>query len=550
MIGRQYFCMNFNRGIIVYFRGKGGTGMIEILKEESLEEREMRRTTAAQQMAVRKKEKQNGVADKASLLPKNIRQVGDVGKHTKVYFEDYVMTYIKQQAAFGKDREDILIFYGDKREIDGETYYFVSGALMVEEVNSCLYPILFNQEDWKGINECARQFFSGFAVLGWALLCEGEDLELKTRILETHEEFFGEEQPVFMEYSKVEKEEKVYLYRRGKMHLQTGHYIYYDKNEKMQNYMIYEKGNVEKVEEESVDHAARQFRMVVQEKQEEKKRKRTSFLLYSTALTLAVVVMLIGITLLGNYEKMENMENILYEMADDTTKKEYTLNTVDDALNEKGITNNNVQSELEVQEEDDDSLEQKQDVFNNETQEHEKANLVNQETLSQTGEMQPQTEEKNVDSMAVEKSVEEIQLEQQSEENESQSQEENVQSSAGQETGEQENSGQEDDNQVVGEQNIEAQTIENQEINSQEVEKQKIEESIKGDGMTEMVSEQEIVEEVSPEYQTYIIKKGDTLEKINYMFYGSENRIKEICELNHIENQDNICYGEKIILPY
>ena len=52
------------------------------------------------------------------------------------------------------------------------------------------------------------------------------------------------------------------------------------------------------------------------------------------------------------------------------------------------------------------------------------------------------------------------------------------------------------------------------------------------------------------EYQTYTIQKGDTLERINYLFYGTQNRIKEICELNQIENRDNIRYGEKIILPY
>ena len=146
--------------VVVLFGRKGGTGMIEILKEESLEEREKRRLAGKQQMAVKKQDreskdkeyknkgykeregKENKNGEKELLLPKNIRQVGDAGEYTKVYFEDYVMTYIKQQAAFGKEKEDILIFYGDKRKINGKTYYFVCGALKVEEVNSCLYPIL------------------------------------------------------------------------------------------------------------------------------------------------------------------------------------------------------------------------------------------------------------------------------------------------------------------------------------------------------------------------------------------------------------------------
>ena len=53
-----------------------------------------------------------GMADKATrFAPKNIRQIGVTLPTDKIYIEDYVMTYIKQQAAFGKEQEDILIFY-------------------------------------------------------------------------------------------------------------------------------------------------------------------------------------------------------------------------------------------------------------------------------------------------------------------------------------------------------------------------------------------------------------------------------------------------------
>ena len=47
----------------------------------------------------------------------------------------------------------------------------------------------------------------------------------------------------------------------------------------------------------------------------------------------------------------------------------------------------------------------------------------------------------------------------------------------------------------------------------------------------------------------YIIQRGDTLAKISRKFYGTENMIKKICELNNIQDMDNILYGEKILLP-
>ena len=436
------------------------------------------------------------------------------------------MTYIKQQAAFAKEREDILIFYGDKRKIDGKTYYFVSGALKVEEVNSCLYPILFNQEDWKGINECARQFFPNFAVLGWALLCEGADLELKTRILETQEEFFGAEQPVFMEYIKSEKEEKVYLYHRGKMDPQNGHYIYYDKNERMQNYMIHENETVEKVEEESVDHAARQFRMVVQEKQEEKKRKRTNLLLYSTAITLALVVMLIGITLLGNYEKMENMEKFLHEMAEDTTQKDYPVNTMEDSLNAMEVNGSGTEMVMDSKEGSQQAKATDRADVSLQQEEKSQQHVVNSVTQENDTQTQPKDSTGEIQTQEI-TSPEADSQEGNSEETQSQeitSPEADSQEGNSEETQTQEITSPEADSQEGNSEGTQPQPSTNQETNEQTEEKET--------------------------YQTYIIKKGDTLEKINRLFYGNKNRINEICELNQIENQDNICYGEKIILPY
>lgn len=47
----------------------------------------------------------------------------------------------------------------------------------------------------------------------------------------------------------------------------------------------------------------------------------------------------------------------------------------------------------------------------------------------------------------------------------------------------------------------------------------------------------------------YTVRKGDTLLGICLQIYGTSNRMKEICELNHISNPDDIKEGEKILLP-
>ena len=52
-----------------------------------------------------------------------------------------------------------------------------------------------------------------------------------------------------------------------------------------------------------------------------------------------------------------------------------------------------------------------------------------------------------------------------------------------------------------------------------------------------------------PSYEEYIVQAGDTLAKISRDFYGSDEKISEICSLNEIEDGDYIQAGEIILLP-
>lgn len=49
--------------------------------------------------------------------------------------------------------------------------------------------------------------------------------------------------------------------------------------------------------------------------------------------------------------------------------------------------------------------------------------------------------------------------------------------------------------------------------------------------------------------RTYVIQKGDTLNRISIQNYGSKNYVKKICEANGINNPDLIKIGQKILLP-
>ena len=48
---------------------------------------------------------------------------------------------------------------------------------------------------------------------------------------------------------------------------------------------------------------------------------------------------------------------------------------------------------------------------------------------------------------------------------------------------------------------------------------------------------------------SYTVKVGDTLAGISQMYYGTTEKVQEICELNGITYEDPILPGQKILLP-
>ena len=91
-----------------------------------------------------------------------------------------------------------------------------------------------------------------------------------------------------------------------------GHYIYYEKNPSMQNYMIAtRKKNGVTPSEMVEDRAAKDFRSAVREKLEDKEQRQNSRFAYVTSILLVVVVLAIGVSTMNNYDKMEAVQSSL-----------------------------------------------------------------------------------------------------------------------------------------------------------------------------------------------------------------------------------------------
>lgn len=255
-------------------------------------------------------------------IPKNVRQIGEVKGKTKVYIEDYITTFMKQIST-RDDKPKALILYGG-RQTDGDTtLFFVNGAILAE----CCEDMqgertVFKEDVWRDVNEKAGHFFKDSMVLGWIYMRYDLSDFVDAPVLNTHKQFFREDQQIFMEYSVGERIENLYLFEKGNMTLQPGYFVYYERNEAMQNYMITIKQEEPEEVKPEVDKATQKFRGIVKEKKEEIHRKQTMGVLYGTSVAMLLIVTIIGVTMLNNYEKMQNMERVLYDISSQITDEE------------------------------------------------------------------------------------------------------------------------------------------------------------------------------------------------------------------------------------
>ena len=234
------------------------------------------------------------------LLPKNIRQIGSPVGHTKVYIEDYVITFLNSLSMDKNTYVRGAILFGEKKTIEDDTIIYVKVAIEGQNLELDLDETVFNDEVWREIYQQKDRLFPGLEVIGWALLRMGFSVRLNDKIKKTHFENFPGEGKVLYMIDDLENEDAFYVYRGQDLARQSGYYIYYDKNPMMQEYLaerregMKESENYEKMMENMRDERLiRQFREKVSRKTKSSQRKGR-FRTFSTAAAVAVMMIMGG----------------------------------------------------------------------------------------------------------------------------------------------------------------------------------------------------------------------------------------------------------------
>ena len=267
-------------------------------------------------------------------LPKNVRQIGNVSDSSKIYVEDYVDTFFNQLCDKAEQEMVGAFLIGETVQEEDQDYIYIYGAIRMKELAMKGKDFVVGESIWQNACETCKEYFGNAEILGWFIAGGESNLEINHNINKIHQKYFPREKSVFVTKNVRDKEEKFYIYKYRNMMECNGHYVYYEKNVEMQNYMIATRKKTGFTPSEIIeDRAAKNFRSIVREKAAKNEQKTHSKLVYLTSTFLILVIMVVGVTMINNYDKMQKVQNSLNALADkDNQEKEQE----DDAIEAVG----------------------------------------------------------------------------------------------------------------------------------------------------------------------------------------------------------------------
>lgn len=256
-------------------------------------------------------------------FPKNVRQVGNVCDEPKIYMEDYVDTYLSQLRTKALEEPMAAALVGELTEHDGQAVVYISGAVQIKEIEIKNEDVFINDEARKDMEEKQKEYFPGQSIVGWCLIETGHPIGLTKGANKLHGKLFAKENSIFVWKDSAENDEMFFSYKFGELMQMGGHYIYYERNPAMQNYMISTRRQNGVTPSEMVeDRAAKDFRSAIREKAEYREHRQSRGMLYVTSVLLVIVVLAIGVSAMNNYDKMEAVQNSLESLSQSVNKSE------------------------------------------------------------------------------------------------------------------------------------------------------------------------------------------------------------------------------------
>lgn len=239
--------------------------------------------------------------------PKNIKQIGEVSSDKKIYIEDYAFTYINSIAYNNPSDSQAGVLLGENQTDGDEKCVFIKGIIKAKlgtEVEE--KGVYFNESIWNGIYSDVEKYFPDLAVVGWFAAIPEVTPERMMKLKKIHLDNFAGTMKTFYLIDTVEKEENFYLYENGELKKQKGYVCFYERNYEMQEYMLERRER--KSSEDGPDKVMKSIRNIIREKEELHEQKKNARFMYGVSTFMVIVILVIGINLMNNYQKMKKFD--------------------------------------------------------------------------------------------------------------------------------------------------------------------------------------------------------------------------------------------------
>ena len=239
--------------------------------------------------------------------PKNIKQIVEVSSDKKIYIEDYAFTYINSIAYNNPSDSQAGVLLGENQTDGDEKCVFIKGIIKAKlgtEVEE--KGVYFNESVWNGIYSDVEKYFPDLAVVGWFAAIPEVTPERMMKLKKIHLDNFAGTMKTFYLIDTVEKEENFYLYENGELKKQKGYVCFYERNYEMQEYMLERRER--KSSEDGPDKVMKSIRNIIREKEELHEQKKNARFMYGVSTFMVIVILVIGINLMNNYQKMKKFD--------------------------------------------------------------------------------------------------------------------------------------------------------------------------------------------------------------------------------------------------
>lgn len=308
--------------------------MIEIIQRKEIENSATGNAPAGNTATgniVTENRRTNEKVEDTATFPRNFRQIGTPEGEKHIFIEDYVYTYL-HPAFLGMNERRVCILVGRTETHGKNTNIYVNGAFELPEIAYCGTAPVFQEKIRTEICTLIKRYFDGSTLLGWFYDEKGTAPCLTPELERILKNFFGGNNRLLLLSDSLEKEETLYIYEEGAVHKKEGYYIYYERNQAMQEYMIVSrKDTPQEVKPEEVrDEALKNYRELVLNRPK-KNFQLPAFhsLVYGSGLLVVIAIIVVGISMFNNYEKMKKLETAVsvMEQKNDSSGTDPALDT-------------------------------------------------------------------------------------------------------------------------------------------------------------------------------------------------------------------------------